>query len=243
METTQQQLLDNHLAFLASHRGLIRTEANIVYVESDRPEFTYVIPGRNSKVSDLSSLVKTLQHLPWSGLSTEDIKGLGFASKFGISYMVLDDKAPEWSVRKDLGIERVQNRDLMDVFSRVQSRSFNEADESFEAWYPWLKAANQRNLNSSNQAFYIGKFGDEALGVVLTVDDGQSTGIYAVGTLPSRRKEGISTTLMKQAILEARAEDAWRTITLQVKQDSSVEAFYLHLGFKRVFTSEIYGRN
>lgn len=140
METTQQQLLDNHLAFLASHRGLIRTEGNIVYVESDRPEFTFVIPGRNSKVSDLSPLVKTLQHLPWCGLSIEDIKGLGFASKFGISYMVLDDKAPEWSVRKDLGIERVQNRDLMDVFSRVQSRSFNEADEGFEAWYPWLKA-------------------------------------------------------------------------------------------------------
>jgi GNAT superfamily N-acetyltransferase len=74
------------------------------------------------------------------------------------------------------------------------------------------------------------------VGTVLTVFTGDTAGIYAVATLADQRRQGVSTTLLKQAVIDASARGA-RTITLQVKQDSYVENFYKNLGFERAFTT------
>jgi N-acetylglutamate synthase-like GNAT family acetyltransferase len=242
MENIELILLDNHLAFLASHRGSISRNKDTLFIESDRPEFTYAILGQNSKLEELPLNVQTVQHLPWSETTTDNLNEVGLKTTFGLSYMMLGENLPEWRVRSDLHIERVKDTFGMDAFSDVQSRGFNETIESYEHWRSWLKAANYRNLQNPNQYFYIGTQSGVVVGVVLMVIEEKSAGIYAVATLPEHRKKGISTTIMKQAVAEAR-KIGLSTITLQVKQDSYVEDFYKHLGFKRIFTTGIYRRN
>jgi GNAT superfamily N-acetyltransferase len=241
-EKLEHRLLNNHLAFLASHRGLFRRNGDTVFVESDRPEFTYAILGNASRREGLSASAHTVQLLPWSQVATSDLTRAGFSPSTGISYMILDETLPEWRTRSDLVVERVDGQVRMAVFSQVQSRGFNETQSSFDLWHPWLKAANDRNLDNPDQCFYVGSLEGEPVGTVLTVSTGTVAGIYAVATLPHQRKKGISTTIMSQAIADARRRGA-STITLQVKQDSYVEDFYRHLGFKRIFATGMYRRN
>lgn len=242
MERPEQKLLNNHLAFLSTHRGALRRSGDTIFMESDRPEFTYALLGEGSNASELPRSTKSVQHFPWSRTSPEDLQRLGFTAATGLSYMILGENLPEWRVRNDVLVERVTDQAQMDIFSHVQSRGFNETPDSFERWHPWLKSANDRNLQNANQFFYIGCQSGDPMGVVLSVFDGETVGIYAVATLPQHRKKGVSAAVMQHAIHEAKARGA-RTITLQVKQDSYVEDFYRHLGFQRIFTTGVYHRH
>ena len=99
-----------------------------------------------------------------------------------------------------------------------------------------MKAANDRNLTNADQAFYVGVMSGSPVGTALTVFDGDMTGFYAVATLAPHRRTGLSTTIMHRGVRDVRA--AGRDfVTLQVKQDSAGEAFYEHLGFRRVFVT------
>lgn len=242
MRKNEESLLENHLAFLASHRGSVRRTSGIIFIESDRPEFTYAILGKGSNLTDLPSTVQTIQLPPWSETTANDLTRAGFAPTIGLSYMILGETLPEWRVRNGLTVEQAIDQTRMDFFSEVQCKGFNESNENFAHWYPWLKAANDRNLKNPSQAFYIGHLSGKPVGTALTVSEGESAGIYAVATLPDYRRQGISAMIMNQAIHEARARGA-RVVTLQVKQDSYVEDFYRHLGFKRVFATDIFRRN
>jgi ribosomal protein S18 acetylase RimI-like enzyme len=241
MDKTQTTLLDNHLAFLETHRGTVRRAGALLFVESDRPEFTYAILGEGPRLRDLPTDVRTLQLLPASGVTAAELGAAGFTPSIGLSYMVLRAEHPDWRVRKDLVVTRVRDAAEMDVFSEVQSRGFNETEESYGRWHPWLRAANHRNLGNPDQVFYVGRLGTRAVGTVLTVFSGTTAGIYAVATLADQRRQGISTTVLQQAVLDATAKGV-ETITLQVKQDSYVEEFYRGLGFERLFTTAFFNR-
>lgn len=156
--------------------------------------------------------------------------------------MMLGNSLPPWRERTDLIVEKVDCSDQMDIFSYVQSKGFNETQESFDHWHPWLRTANRRNLKNPMQNFYVGSLNRKPIATVLSVYNETTCGIYAVATLAEHRKGGISTTIMNQAIREARAQGL-NIITLQVKKDSYVEDFYSHLGFQRIFTSDMFKRN
>ena len=79
MEKIEKTLVDNHLAFLSSHRGSIRFDGDTVFIESDRQEFTYAILGHDSRVENLPSSVQSIQYLPWSQTSVGDLKLAGFS--------------------------------------------------------------------------------------------------------------------------------------------------------------------
>lgn len=242
MNQFKQALLENHLAFLKTHRGSIRQGGDTIFIESDRPEFTYALLGQKSRLAELPESTHSVQLLPWSEITPDDLKNAGFSPTIGLSYMTLENTAPKWRVREDIVVERVSSQTKMNEFSEVQNRGFNETQEGYENWRAWLKAANDRNLSNKDQRFYIGSLEGRAVGTSLTVRHGRSIGIYGVATLAEYRKQGISTSVMHQAVIDARQAGA-EIITLQVKQDSYVEDFYRHLGFIRAFTTGMYRRN
>jgi GNAT superfamily N-acetyltransferase len=241
MDKNQDALVDNHLAFLATHRGTVRRGRGWISVESDRPEFTYAILSAGARLQDLPAGTRTLQLLPASDVLAAELDAAGFSSSMGLSYMVLRGTQRDWRVRDDLVVTRVEEAAQMDVFSEVQARGFNETPESFDLWHPWLRAANHRNLRNADQLFYVGRHGTRAVGTALTLFTAGTAGLYAVATLADQRRQGVSTTLLRQAVTEALARGA-RTITLQVKQDSYVEDFYRNLGFERAFTTTMLHR-
>lgn len=241
MDQVQSTLLSNHLAFLATHRGSVRQAGAVHFVESDRREFTYAILNGHARLQDLPAGTWTLQLMPASNVSTDELLAAGFLPLSGLSYMVLGSKRHDWRVRDDVIVRQVREAGQMDEFSEVQARGFNETPESYDRWHPWLRAANHRNIGNPDQIFYVGQLKAKAVGTLLTVFTGETAGIYAVTTLAERRRQGVSTTLLQQAVLGAMARGA-RTITLQVKQDSYVEDFYRNLGFERAFTTAMLHR-
>jgi GNAT superfamily N-acetyltransferase len=220
----------------------VRNSGDTIFIESERAEFTYAILGRNSRLADLPSSVKAIQLLPWSLIRTEELEQKGFVATIGFSYMLLNDGRNDWPAPPaDFKIARVQSATQMESFSEVQCRGFSDNEEGYRLWHPWIRAANFRNINNPQQTFYVGDLKGEAAGVTLTVSDGDVTGIYAVATLPHKRRHGVSTALLAQAIHDARASGS-RQIILQVKQDSPTEEFYRKLGFKRIFATTMYRR-
>lgn len=236
------ELLTNHLAFLSSHRGTVVQAGATIFVESDRPEFTYAILTQGAQLGALPDSTKTIQIFPSSEIGADDLTRSGFVPVLGLSYMALNNDASSWRVRDDLAVVRVGSQAEMDAFSEVQSRGFFETEESYRRWHPWLKAANDRNLENSSQQFYVGRLSGEPVGTALTVFDGALTGIYAVATLAQHRRQGVGATIMQQAIRDARAIGRDQII-LQVTQDSFVERFYEHLGFRRLVATSMWRRD
>ena len=241
MEKLEQALLENHLAFLAAHRGSVRRGGDILAIESDRAEFSYSILGERARIGQLPRDVQTVQLLPTASITSDDLQAAAFAPTFGLSYMVLGSDLPVWRWRHDVVVTSVQDAAQMGIFSEVQSRGFNEEEAGFERWHPWLNAANQRNLGAPDQIFYLGRLAGKAVATALTVFSGDTAGIYAVATLAEHRRQGVSTTLLKKAVNDALARGA-AVVTLQVRQDSTVEDFYRRLGFRRVFTTAMFRR-
>ncbi|MGE3682214.1 MAG: GNAT family N-acetyltransferase [Bdellovibrionales bacterium] len=241
MTDTEEKLLENHLAFLASHRGRIRRQGTLIFVESERREFTYTLLGRGARMEHLPETGLVVQHFHWTEIQAEELCRQGFAFTQGLSYMTLQGELPASPVHSELIVKRVNTQVAMDDFSQVQSRGFNETQETHEYWYPWLKAANDKNLLNPNQIFYVGYLKGEPVSTVLAVFEGDTAGIYAVATLPQYRKKGVSTTLMQEALKDARKRGTKMT-TLQVRQDSYAEDFYRHLGFQLAFTTGLYTR-
>jgi GNAT superfamily N-acetyltransferase len=236
-----QDLLENQLSFLSSHRGTVGRAGESFLIDSERPEFTYAILGRDVKPGALPQGYSTLQRLPWSGVSADELAGAGFRDVDGVSYMVLGSGASAGETAPTVRIEVVDSAAALDVFSEVQARGFNESEESFRHWHPWLRQANHRNLRNPDQRFYIGHVDGVAAGATLVVHTPGVAGIYAVATLARFRKMGVSTSLLRAAISDARARGA-RTFTLQTKLDSYAESFYRRLGFERVFEARLFRR-
>src|SRR6266540_3365455 len=82
-------LLNNHLAFLSSHRGKVVRGGDTIFIESDRPEFTYAILTKSADLTALSRRTKTVQLFPSSKITGGDLTKAGFGPATGLSYMVL----------------------------------------------------------------------------------------------------------------------------------------------------------
>jgi ribosomal protein S18 acetylase RimI-like enzyme len=155
--------------------------------------------------------------------------------------MTLEADTSHWKRNSDLRIVRVSNPAEMDVFSHVQAKGFAPDQEDYGEWHPWLKEANQRNLENKSQTFYIGYLNNEPIGTTLLVEKNGTAGIYAVATLSEARKQGVGTTLMAEAIVDAK-KHACEAVTLQVAQNSYAESLYKKLGFQIRFAAKIFGR-
>lgn len=224
-------LLENHLEFLATHRGKVTRLADAFSVESERPEFTYAILKRAGD-HELLKRFDRMQLLP--GETWNDPR---FKKGFSLSYMTFEG-AP-WKRNPEIEVKKATNPADIAVFTHVQAAGFNQKPEDYDRWHPWLLAANQRNLGRRGQAFYIGYVDGKPVGTTLIVHTEGLAGIYAVATLPEFRKRGVSTTVMSHALSEALSPQ----ITLQVMDGSYAQSLYEKLGFKTAFHTDFFLRN
>jgi ribosomal protein S18 acetylase RimI-like enzyme len=238
MQSTRD-LMANHLAFLASHRGKVTRTNDAILVESDRPEFTYAIPETSADLDRLCAAFQSVHVAPWSGSKETELKQRGFTSKGALTYMTLGKDSCRWTTNEQIAVLRVGTKKEMDLFSEIQSRGFSASQSDHENWHPWLREANHRNLTNSDQIFYVGSMDGRAVGTVLLVFQGSTAGIYAVATLPDFRKRGVAATIMAEALSDAKKRGA-STITLQVILGSYAEKFYEKLGFQKEYVNSIF---
>jgi GNAT superfamily N-acetyltransferase len=238
------QLIENHLEFLATHRGTVTTASGANLVTSTAPGFTCAILREGLPEGELNAIVRsfeTVRLVPGGESNEPSLLSHGYTPAGAYVYMDLPaDRAAPTERHANLRIELASDQARMADFTRVQAEGFVEDLEERRTWERILGDANLRNVGNTAQFFYIGYVDNEPAGVTLLVLTPGTAGIYAVATRPAFRRSGVSATLLWRAVEEARAQSV--VVTLQVIEGSYAARFYEKLGFRRVFVSPIFTR-
>lgn len=233
-------LFDNHLRFLATHRGDLRYRGRDIFVEGPTPALTSFVPGHpESRIPDDAAAVRLA---PWSGTGwSERLEPLGLKPAEALSYMELAN------ARLPLGppsaaVTCVADDEGADAFASVQAAGFATGNREVDEWWAGYFAEQARlNHRNAEQTFYLGWAEERPVTSTLVVRTPGVTGIYAVATLPAFRRRGISAAVLDRARRDALARDHERVI-LQAVNGSYAETYYAKLGFVTRFISRVFRR-
>ncbi|WP_328522530.1 GNAT family N-acetyltransferase [Kribbella sp. NBC_00359] len=238
-------LLDNHLAFLAAHRGEVRRSAAGIEVVGESAEFSAWIPLSPS--AELPAGTATVRLVPWSGEGWEErLTAAGFEPAEVLVHM----KAPveptaDASLAAQVVAAIVTDEDAAG-FAEVQSAAFLDEDEpDYDWWRKKFLELAVRNYPAPDQSLYLLRVDGDPASVTLVLRTGDVFGVYAVATKPAYRGRGLASALLAQARRDATraagSEGAPR-LTLQVVEGSDAERLYLKLGFRAAFRSPHFRR-
>jgi ribosomal protein S18 acetylase RimI-like enzyme len=115
--------------------------------------------------------------------------------------------------------------------------------EMFEAvdalWREAFPDAPERNraafsipakLKLQPELFLVALDGDAVVGTVMAVYDGHRGWLYSVAVQPARRRAGVGSALVREALARLAALGAGK-VNLQIMPNAAVAAFYQRLGF------------
>jgi GNAT superfamily N-acetyltransferase len=226
-------LLDNHLAFLAAHRGAVRRHDAGIEVVGEDDFFSCWIPlTADVDIPDETAAVRLV---PWSGDGWEGrLMAAGFEPAEVLVHMEADaGEAPGEP------LSPVSTDDDAEAFAEVQAAAFlGEEDPDVDWWRAELRAMALRNYAAPEQSFYLLRVDGDPASIMLVFRTGDVFGIYAVATKPAYRGRGLASALLGQA----RRDAAGGRLTLQVVEGSAAERLYLRLGFRPVFRSPHFRR-
>jgi GNAT superfamily N-acetyltransferase len=227
------ELLDNHLAFLAAHRGQVRRSAAGIEVVGEANESSAWIPLTGE--AELPERTATVRLVPWSGDGWEErLTAAGFEPAEILVHM----EAPPESVDGE-PLPAITTEEDARAFAEVQSAAFlDDDDPDIEWWRAMLREKAVKNYSAPEQSLYVLRVDGDPASVTLVLRSGPVTGIYAVATKPPYRGRGLASTLLDQA----RRDAAGGRLTLQVVEGSDAERLYLKLGFRPAFRSPHFRR-
>ncbi|TCC55266.1 N-acetyltransferase [Kribbella pittospori] len=227
------ELLDNHLAFLAAHRGEVRRSAAGIEVVGEASEFSAWIPLTAD--ADLPEGTATVRLVPWSGEGWEErLTAAGFEPAEVLVHM----EAPPEAVDGE-PLPAIDTDEDARAFAEVQGAAFlDDDDPDIEWWRAMLREQAVKNYSAPEQSLYVLRVDGDPASVTLVLRSGPVTGIYAVATKPAYRGRGLASTLLAQA----RRDAAGGRLTLQVVEGSDAERLYLKLGFRPAFRSPHFRR-
>ena len=238
-------LLDNHLAFLAAHRGEVRRSAAGIEVVGESAEFSAWIPLSPS--AELPARTATVRLVPWSGEGWEErLTAAGFEPAEVLVHM----KAPveptaDASLAAQVVAAIVTDEDAAG-FAEVQSAAFLDEDEpDYDWWRKKFLELAVRNYPAPDQSLYLLRADGDPASVTLMLRTGDVFGVYAVATKPAYRGRGLASALLAQArrdATRAAGSEGQPRLTLQVVEGSDAERLYLRLGFRAAFRSPHFRR-
>jgi GNAT superfamily N-acetyltransferase len=226
-------LLDNHLAFLAAHRGSVRRSAGAIEVVGESDEFSAWIPL--SPDVEVPAGVRTVRLVPGSGAGWEErLVAAGFEPAEVLVHM----EAPAGSAVGE-PVEPINSEADALGFAEVQCAAFLEVGEPDYDWWQqmFVKQAVQ-NYREPDQSLYLLRVDGDPASITLVLRTGPVAGVYAVATKPPYRGRGLATRLLAQA----RRDAAGGRLTLQVAEGSDAERLYLSLGFRPAYRSAHFRR-
>lgn len=221
-------LLDNHLAFLAAHRGSVRRSAEAIEVVGESEEFSAWIP-LSSEV-EVPAGVRTVRLVPGSGEGREErLVAAGFEAAEVLVHM----EAPAGSADGE-PVEPICSETDALGFAEVQCAAFLEVGEpDYDWWQQMFVEQALRNYQEPDQSLYLLRVDGDPASITLVLRTEPVVGVYAVATKPQYRGRGLATRLLAQA----RRDAADGRLTLQVVEGSDAERLYLNLGFRPAFRS------
>lgn len=226
-------LFENHLAFLATHRGAIRSYDDAVDVVGDADFLSCWIPLEAGAA--IPATARTVWAVPWSGDGwSERLHQAGFQAAGALAYLEAPlstdtTDAPPTDPSTDI-VEVTSHQEALD-FAAVQSAGFLEEPSPHDTW--WRKTFTDvaaKNYGDSDQLFYLLRVDGVPAAVTVVVRSGDVFGVYAVTTRPEYRGRGYATALLARARHDVVSRGG-RRLALQVEVGSAAERLYTKLGF------------
>lgn len=239
--TAVHALAENHFAFMAAHRGLIRRTTTSIELVGRADFLSWWTPLTSS--AEVPGSARCVRLFPgndesWPGR----LQDLGFTATGQLSYM----EAPVTPVRprpaEGVSVAAVASDEDAVAFAETQAEGFLAPGErGAEWWRVFFREVALQNYADPAQTFYLLRHEGEPAAVSLTVAGNGLSGIYAVATPPKQRRQGFASLLLERIRHDAhrRGDTA---LGLQVEVGSAAERLYLKAGFASSFLSTIYER-
>jgi GNAT superfamily N-acetyltransferase len=161
---------------------------------------------RSSAPADIGQRLMARGFTPHGGnaqayLASGDLYTLGapcmVADLHTLDETALERVSPEFTIQ----IARSE-RDLHD-FRQVFTASYGASDAHTQAW---VDATLHMGIDSAAWTIYVGRLRGEPVAINVLYNGGGVAGLYAVGTSPAARGQGIGAAISLQPLLDARAQ-------------------------------------
>jgi GNAT superfamily N-acetyltransferase len=234
MTSADHTLFANHRRFLEAQRGPLTRHAGYDVIHGDTPSFQIALLHDPQAAEEAAKRAAYLFAPPWADPGPAGLPGL----EYRLTHMSL----PRTAVRRpapaaELLVETVRDEAGLRAFTEVQAAAFAANPEELADLCAWMWDKNRRAFALEDQRYYLLRRNGEPASVLLTVDVGDSLGVYAVATLPGLRRLGLSSRLLGHVCANAPAH---QQICLQVMRGSDAERLYAKLGFEERFIVNVY---
>jgi GNAT superfamily N-acetyltransferase len=232
---------ENHLQFLAKHRGSVRRTAEGIIVDSEADGFSSWSPIEES--SSIPFDCPAIRIPPWIGAGFgEKARSEGFKAGETLVYMDLSCAISPAGSPAGLEIQEARSEAGALAFADVQAEGFAIGDPAVDSWWArFFSKAALKNFEDPTQTFYLGFHHEVAVACLLLVRSAETAGIYAVATRPAFRRKGFSQALLQHAQNDV-AKSNIRWIILQAMAGAYAERYYAKLGFTELFRSVVWRR-
>lgn len=122
----EENILENHINFLAKHRGVKECTNYGQLIHSDKEEYNIGFPISQEGLEKISK--KYTIYLPQWVLIDEQTK-LKYKKLGSLTYMVLSNKRTKWETNKKIITKRASSLSDIEDFSIVQGKAFCETEE------------------------------------------------------------------------------------------------------------------
>jgi hypothetical protein len=165
----------------------------------------------------------------------EVAQSLGYIRSFTDAWMFFDQIA-HIILPEHVLIREVSSKSEMETFVELFNRVYSGTDpnepygKAPDAWGENLLDSYGKTHPSLSVKYYILQEGGLDAAIIFSVSDGERAGLYSVGTVPERRRKGLSTSITLYAVAELQASGV-KEIYLLTEKDTYNECFYKKIGF------------
>ncbi|MFB6180919.1 MAG: GNAT family N-acetyltransferase [Candidatus Nanohalobium sp.] len=183
-------------------------------------------------------------YLPVSGPLKDvltELKKKGFEEVFTDVWMFhTGEELPEGN--ENIELEEVSSKDDMEEFVNLFYRSHAAGLEDPYAglsreYGEQLKDKFSKDFDGFRIQHFLVKHGDESVGHITSVENGEKAAIYNLGTIPDYRGKGVATATLRKTVEKLKEKDLDQ-IFLQTEKGSKNEDFFNSRGFETKFEVE-----
>lgn len=236
---SRDPLFLNHLAFMHRHRGRVTEDKDGIHAIGPIASLQSWVP--NSLGRSPPPACRAVRLAPWSGDAwPERLARMGFECSETLRYMELADTSRPIRGDQAVDVKRAADKPEALAFAKVQNAGFQTGDEEIDGWWrDYFRVQALNNLADPDQDMLLVCAGGEVVSCTLALRTPGVVGIYAVATLPDKRRRGFSGAALDHVRRRVVGEGG-ACIALQAMGGSYAHGYYERLGFIERYASQVW---
>ena len=141
--------------------------------------------------------------IPQAIKSTLDEFGFSSPGAYSGIALAIDDNNISFELPAAIRVKKITGAEDFQLFINILCETFQMSDTIKEDFAQMLN----NYQGDSNLTHYLGYYQNQAVGVLTSYINENTVGLYGGATLPATRKKGVCSSLLKQAINDAKMKD------------------------------------